>query len=608
MARRGWFVLLGFAGLAGAGALSFEPLSDLQAERRAAQSFAAVSDCLVGELPTDVTPNEHLRAISIAASLKERHAGWPGRCEPHVDALRAHLGDVHARRKKACGGPCDDPAFAALTALRDEASRAAELVDRGHSETFDADQMMSFGRALGFHDASADVAPPPAPVAMLRPSAMDPLYSGDYLRLLTNPAGDETLDLLFYEHESRYRLCNMTVAGDAPANCRDLSDTIPVGLAGELLAAEPGAPPRMFAQGGDGQGQALFDVRSGRQITPVSQRPAGGFVWRDGTMARLELEPPMKDVSLYRTRDDVVEPPVTLGLADRELSFGPRMVWDEVLWSQPEGAGRHRVFSRQVLPDDESQALGSERDLGLTVGLGDKPSMDVCRSERSLVLIFVGKRKRNSALATVVFRTPRGWQEPIHLRLGAGRFGVTCRGEGATISWIRSIDEEPAPDKWTQAHMSERGENGGGDRAPVRGRYEVHRLRCSADGCDHGRAVLLLHRYSLSSRYVAGDLGDAMVVLWRSAMGDVRMRLAPLEQLAASDEIPLFDDVEHDGFGWDLERDPIFGRSGGVLVLLSRQIGTSEASATYGVRIDAQGGVSPVSVAGGALGQPSQAL
>jgi hypothetical protein len=76
------------------------------------------------------------------------------------------------------------------------------------------------------------------------------------------------------------------------------------------------------------------------------------------------------------------------------------------------------------------------------------------------------------------------------------------------------------------------------------------------------------------------------------------MRLAPLRELADAPETPLFDDVEHDGFGWDLEGDPIFGRADKVLVLLSRQIGDSDESATYGVVIDATGNVAPLAVAG----------
>lgn len=580
-------------------AVAWRPVSDLASERRAAQSFAAVSRCLWGAGPDEMMAQpsraeRRLRSVMVRASVEGGHASWPSRCAPYVAGFRAALEDRAARHRDACRvGSCDETAEVRLSALRSEAGRLVELVERGASDSLDPARLFELARVAGLSaDPGTEVPVAPEPAPLLDPDQLRPLYRGDYLRLLTDPAGDESLDLLFYEHETRYGLCTVPLVGEPTARCRTLSSDIPVGFAGELLAAERGAPNRMYAQGPDGPRweQALYDVETGRKISSVAQRPLGGFVWRDGTTSRLGLDPPMADVSLVRVRGQVEEPPVPIDLPP-STSLGPKLVWDEVVWAVPIGGGRHRLSARRALAGHEP--LGPVRDLGETVSVGDHPTLEICRTHRSLALLVVGRRHRDGAVASLMFRGDDGYGEPIHLRLGAGRFGFTCRGAGATLSWIKALEEREIDDELASAAGGEVAEEG----APVRGRYGVYQLRCTREGCDRGRAVVMLTRHHRASRYVAGALGEATVVMWRSPLGDVRMRVAPLDRLPAAPDVPLFDDVEHDGFGWDLERDPIFGRAGSMLVLTSRQIGTTDETATYGVVVDGEGGVTPVTIA-----------
>jgi hypothetical protein len=365
-----------------------------------------------------------------------------------------------------------------------------------------------------------------------------------------------------------------------------LPSSIPVGMAGELLAAEPGAPARMYAQGpqGDGWLQALYDVESGKQLAAVSQRPAGAFVRRDGSLVHLKSGAHTSEAALLRVGQGPSLPPVPLDLPDN-VSAGPRLVWDEVVWTVPVREGRHRIFARKLLSGDA--ALGPTVELGVTEPLEREPTLDVCRSDRALVLV-VGHQGNEGAMGSLVFRTSHGWQPPVHIRTPASRFGFTCDGESATLSWIIGAQERPEEPAWGASASA---------AVPVVGSYHVHRLRCAPKGCTHDRAALGLRRFSRSSRYVAGDLGSAMAVMWRSPTGDLRMRVAPLEGLARAADVPLFDDVEHEGFDWDLESDPIFGRAGSMVVLMSRQIETSEDSAIYGFRVDAGGRIAPVGVA-----------
>ena len=597
MVRRRWLWVTLAAVVVGL-TLGWRPLTDLRQRRQADSSLAGLSVCLLGVGAEEAAePAKRLRAVAVAASIDGSAATWPRRCESWMTRFRRDLGVLRAGREASCGAPgcCQtDRRCQTIEALRAEAARGAELIDRGHSETFDADRMWSLALQLGLGGGDPGGArPAPEPALLLDPAAMQPLYRGDYLRLLTDPAGDDRIELLFYELERRYGQCSLDMKSDTPARCRPLPEAIPVGLAGELFAAEAGAPARMFAQGpeegSDGHGwvQALFDVQSGERLGVVAQRPSGGFVWRDGSFARLGMEAPMAEMSLYRVTHGVADAPVPLA-AGEGSSLGPQLVWDEVVWAKPTGAGRHRLFARHLSPT----GLGEIGEIGETVPIGDSPVLDLCRNGKAIVMLLLPWVRGEAPLATLVFRTADGWQPPSHLRLGAGKFGFTCQGETATFSWTRALDESPDHDAPPRAALP----SGAAQEQAVRGRYEVHRLRCGPRHCEHGRAVVMLSRYSPSSRLVAGDLGAATVVMWRSPLGDVRMRVGTLEALPTARDIPVFDDLEHGGFDWDLERDPIFGRAGGALVLISRQIDETVESATYGLRVHSSGEVRPVAV------------
>ncbi len=564
-----------------------------QLERDAGASLAAVAGCLVGSDAPEGLATERLRAIAIRASLDGSQGSWPRRCAPYVDALSRALARVHGRRASCEGEGCC-PTCEQLRQLRDEVDRAAVLTERGHQDVFDPDRLLRLARVLGLQGTVDDDVPePPRPVALLRPRIMQPLHQGDYLRLLTDPNGHDTIDLLFYAEQRRYRLCGLRLLGDDHASCRELAASIPVGQAGMLLAAEAGAPAKIYAQGPTSRGweQGLFDARSGQRLVKVADRPAGGFVWRDGSFARLGRLSPGGEMALFRVRAGLAEPAVPLGVEGTSLA--PRLAHDEVVWAKPRPNHRHRIYARQV--------LGDERPLGPLVELGDtppmvgSPGMNTCRTERALVLLVGGLPRGASldrdpgAVATLMFRTAEGWQQPVSVRIGP-RVGLTCQGETATLSWVGTIEERAEPSLAVRELTDQ-------ESPPVRGRYEIHRLRCAAGHCEHQRAVVMLERHAQSSRFLAGDVGDAAVVFWRSPLGDVRMRIATLDALPSAPSRSLFDDLEHDGFGWDLERATLFGRGGTVLMLVSAPLG-DEGSATYGFRVTAAGRVTPVRVAG----------
>ena len=594
MMRRGKLLAYGAAGvvLVAAAIYGVVAFRAWYAERHARQAYAATQRCLFGNGADD--PLRALRGAELSISLRQEPSSWPGRCAGYIEHARRGVGQLLGRRWGRCGpNQCcaDDQRCSQLERLSFQLAAAAGYAQLGKSSLLDPEELTALAHALSLDGAAAPVHtdPPPAPPpSLLDPRRMTPLYQGDYLRLLTDPGGTRGIDLLFYDHERRYGMCRTPLSEDGPASCGVLPGSIPVGMAGELLAAAPSAPLTLFAQGprDDSWTEALFDVDSGDKIIDLPGRPLGGFVWARGNYARLSDNPPLAGATLFRVMDGQAD--AHAAVEARDVLAGPTMLYDQVVWAEAGGDGWYNIKVQPV--QRYGEPLGAPATIGGIESPTNRFGFDLCRTDKALALLTAYARGEQVA-GMLSFRTaPGGWRAPQSVLLGARRFGFTCRDDTATFSWIVALRETPE-DGWVGALID-------GVDAPLRGSYKVHRLRCAPRGCEHRTAVLSLRRYSKNSRYVAGDVGDAMLVLWRSPLGDVRMRLAPLEDLAAAPDVPLFDDVEHDGFGWDLERDPIFGRADKVLMLLSRQLGEGEESATYGVVIDAQGKVNAMQVNG----------
>ncbi|MBW2528016.1 MAG: hypothetical protein JRI23_27795 [Deltaproteobacteria bacterium] len=588
--------------------IAYWQLRDWQQVRVARQAYAALSVCLYGgPPPSGEQAARALRNGAIASSLDTAHADWPRRCaafalrlEQSVRALRAQRME-RLEKDGASSGCGSDDRCAELLAFLGQLGQLRPFLRTAELGPFEPAELHRLALRLRLDGGlAAAVTPPPRAPQLLSPGQMDPLYRGNYLRLLTDPAGNDLLQLLFYEQRAQYGLCAVDLRADAPARCRLLPGGIPVELAGELLAAEPAAPLVLYAQGfvGDRWTEGLYDAETGAELERVPTRPAGGMVWRDGTITRLDRHSTGDRVELVRRLPDGAVESVVAPVA-AEVSAGPRLVWHHVVWTVDAGEGRHRLFAQPVL---RAGALhGPIHELGTTEPLAGKPEFDMCRTADALVLLVTGTREDRALRGSLVFRTSDRWQPPVGLRIGSGRYGFTCQDSRATLSWITGVDEQYAGEHADPRRLAEAPET-----LPVRGRYQVSRLRCTAERCERHRAAIELERHSRDSRYVAGDLGDSMVVLWRSKLGDVRMRLAPLEELPSAPDVPLFDDLEHGGFGWDLERDPIFGRSGAVLVLVSAQVAELEESWTFGIRLDAAGQATAVEVATGAAADSPQ--
>ena len=564
------------------------------AVRHLRDAYASMQRCLYGITTGDgALAATRLRGAQLSAAVQPPRTPWPRRCRAAVAAVRLGVGRRLQQGWQRCDGDrcCDgDAECRDLAQLSQQLAAAAAFVELGQSSLFDAQETTRLAGRVGLAGgtpASAISRAQPAPTTLLTPQQMTPLYRGNYLRLFTDPGGTDGIDLLFYDHQRRYGWCRLALL-DAPAaaRCRLLSKRIPVGMAGELLPAAAGAPQVLYAQGpqNDTWIEALYGLNDGHRRVTVPARPLGGFVWSNSEYAYVLDEPPLARATVFRMLNNNLD--AVASMSGEQPAVGPFVLYDQLVWGEASAAGWYNI---KVQPLQRAgQPLGPPQLVGGIAAPGAKLGFDLCRTDTSLALLTAHLRGDVVAGMLSFGGTAGGWRAPLPVLIGSRWFGFTCRRDTATFSWVVPRHERPL-DGFIGDMMA-------GYSAPVTGFYEVHRLRCSALGCEPRSVRIPLRRYAKASRYVVGDVGDSMVLLWRSPLGDVRMRLAPLDELAAAPEVVLFDDVEHGGFGWDLEREPMFGRADQALLLVSRQQRDSEESETFGILIDDHGLVTPLPV------------
>jgi hypothetical protein len=96
---------------------------------------------------------------------------------------------------------------------------------------------------------------------------------------------------------------------------------------------------------------------------------------------------------------------------------------------------------------------------------------------------------------------------------------------------------------------------------------------------------------AIDASVAAAPIGDALLVVWNSAKGGVRMRVAPPEKIAAAKDVVLFDDWLKEGRAYSssaVHSVRVVARRDAAIVLLegSRRV--------WAFRVDADGKVEPV--------------
>jgi hypothetical protein len=529
--RRRIYVGLSIAAVLAAGGAAAFYVSNVRASDQAAAgpsaSLRSLSRCLLGApLEEGETPGARLRNIELVSPHPRPENAWPMRCERYSAALERRL--EQAKRV--------DPARYA--AVHRHARRLHATLSRGGVPRH-IDALYERAREAGLSTEHARSGPTaPAPAEPMRADDIPIFLEGNVLLTPTEIARGGALHLAFGDRRGPWNVCTLSPSFEE-VRCREFSAVR--GSAHAIVApGEEGSPPHLIVRGGNEAG--IYDAR-GRRV--LDHAPQGVFVRRDGTVIALDGREVL-EIGNETERHAIGAPEgAPIGLS-----------WDRVVWLGEAPAEQPRpIFAQRVL-------LG---ELAPAVSLGDgpvTPSPDQlvaasCKTSSSLATMFVTAHAHEKDRPTSIAIATDDGGSSVQTLTDIYAPELTCSAENASIAWLL---------------------------ADARG-IAVQRRRCSARGCDTLKHPL---RFRGSDPYVA-QLGDRMLLLYRSPLGDTRMRLAPLEELETAPETILYDDGAHGGLTVLARR--VFIREGRALIALRTREGARA------IRIDPDGTASAVPAA-----------
>jgi hypothetical protein len=157
-------------------------------------------------------------------------------------------------------------------------------------------------------------------------------------------------------------------------------------------------------------------------------------------------------------------------------------------------------------------------------------ALHTCRKGESYAFAaYAGRSGQGSAKATggegktaVTFSIldKGSWSKPAEATMPferAGESELVCTGSGASITWLKS-------DKMSAS---------------------VGRIDCKADGCKS--SDVSLPGFDNAYLWAVAPLGDKVMVLYRSSLGETRLRLAPLADLPSAKDSVVFDVGDYGG-------------------------------------------------------------
>ncbi len=587
--RRGpWIALLSVLVIGSMPWLVCPRLKAWRARRDATEALSQLSGCLFG---TDTDRSEaRLRARTIAASLEPPAEGdsWPTRCGASAAALQVALHALHQSQDQLCDGEScclGDERCAKLAQVRQLLEQVRAALRNGQPPAGLLPSLFDHATRLDLHAEALPVAPPPPPPAALpSPPLMTPLVKGRYDQRLTATIDPAGLRLAFHERAKRVTLCDIRL-DEASAHCFRAAQSVPVAKplqlpdqargAATYLVAEPTTP-----QPG-GATRVLYRADRGERLWELPPDSLDSYVWADGSVTTLVHRAETDSAAVIRQQADGESAQTSMQLP-ADITAGPRLEGDTILWLTPEPGGSYQLHARRLLA--RQPWVAQTIDLGSTGPLAGPPRLETCHLGPTLAVLLRGESKGYDTAVAVTLRSKSGWS-PVHrTQVPTPWFGFTCHDDMASLSWIEARSEQATPTSTPQP----------GSR-PVAGSYLAARSSCTHSGCQSSQAIVSLSRWSRASRYVIGNLGEAMVVLWRSPLGDTRSRGGPPNGLAEARAQVLFDDAEHLGYAWEQAGSALLVQGQRALLLVETDASTQEP-ATYAFVLDQSGTARPLTV------------
>lgn len=500
------------------------------------ESLSKLAHCLLGG-PLDPAESAARRAreVELGASLGARpEPAWPARCASFGQTLASDL-ERAAEADAEKFGAAHREAVAAQTAL-----------GRGEvPSNLDALFAAALGTSLvpvPVEDTSVPAAPPRA--RPLSGQAIGVLAPGNASFAATDPVAVTPTHVAFATPDGPWRVC--TFSHDlTSAQCRGFaaaSGRAEVAFVGSAA----GAPPHLLVKRSPAGEPGIYAVETGGRVWDGI--PTGAFVRRDGTMAVLDGN------ELVQQRDVAVRERVAAP------ARGPSaMVWDRIVWLGEAPAGQNRPLLVQRVP-------GGVAPLGEPEPLGPGPVVPApvfvahaCRSQDALVFVTLHAHDHEKDIPTFFsFLLDGGESATVEALSDIYGPELGCRGEAAQLTWLLT-----KPDG-----------------------VEMNQQRCTVQGCTRVRQLLQFD----GSDPLFGTIGDGKTILvWKSPLGDTRMRIAPLEQIGTAPPVVLFDDAAHGGMEV-LQRRLLLRGDHALLVLRTREgaraLRISADGSFVGVRLD----------------------
>jgi hypothetical protein len=494
----------------------------------AQKSWSAFSTCLAGSAATSplLARTQTLRAIELAnsGSASDKN-GWPKRCAPYADDLYAALGSASQtallktklHERLGCGdnkGTCTPPTDSSLISVATELWEAA------------ANSGLKSELASGVPTPNSGPAP-------LLSAPVWKSFSDKPARLvgpLLTPDGRAILLLKASEGKTRPRACEFS-AGFSKVTCFDGHADVPE-LPAQTVDLVPDATS-VYAAGLTEKGLVAFDLKTGK-ASDVRGLGALHFVHEGLAVEHGDKNEGFQAVSI---KEGKAGKPVPLAIA---TPLG-----------DPLALGEQLLFLRQAEGGAELvvKSLKGGRLQDVFVGQGKfSGALHSCQRDSSLgVAAFAARAGVHGAKATA-----EGGKTQVTVSLFQG--GSWTKPSEGTIPFERGIESELVCGK------------GGASLAyaqAVEGGVQVGRLDCTAQGCKTEEVKLP----GVESKWwwAVGPLGDKTLVMWRSTLGETRLRIAPLAALPSAKDSIVFDAPDFGGPN-AAEVTPLFADDAALLI------------------------------------------